>query len=173
MVFSPKMSRTVICRWGWSQTCRKQAGKGGTVGRQSSKAGGHCRHRRNGRSYRWANLVAKQARKEGGWTRLAGQARKGNLRHSRQTLTLSFMDILPPTHLSTATGQTQTPSSYTLFVCTFSKLKTHNMIHSVFLYKQHTTCVLEKPASITAKQVSTRFLLNGISLPDYNMLQLA
>ena len=110
----------------------------GTVGRQSSKASGHCKHRRNGKSYRWAGSVAKQARKEGGWTRLAEQAGKGNLRHSRQTPTLSFMDILSPTHLSTATGQNQTPSSYTPFVCTFSKLKTHNMIHSVFLYKQHT-----------------------------------
>jgi hypothetical protein len=150
------MSCTVICRWGGA----RHAGKGGThrqvpahraqyagkAARQirDSKAGGHCWHRRNGRSYRWAGLVAKQVRKEGGWTRLVGQAGKEDLRHSRQhnagrqTLTLSFIDTLSPTHLSTATGHTQTPSSYTPFVCIFSKLKTQNMIHSVFLCKQHT-----------------------------------
>jgi hypothetical protein len=127
------MSRTVICRWGWSQTCRNQAGRGGTHRKVTADRAGT-----QGKQAKQQGRWALQARKEGGWTRLAGQARKGNLKHSRKTLTLSFMDMLPPTHLSTATGQTQKPSSYTPFVCTFSKLKTHNMIHSVFLYKQHT-----------------------------------
>ena len=58
------------------------AGKGGT--HRAQYAGKAAKEIRNGRSYRWAGLVAKQVRKEGGWTRLVGQAGKEDLRHSRQ-----------------------------------------------------------------------------------------